>query len=174
MKTKKYIFGIFILFLFIFFVLNRPSLIGVAKNSIEKDARKSQKIEAEWSSVEYINDDIAAFIFYPEDLSNHIFSIYVNRPGLSFGYFFRYGGGMAGISDGIAQINSEKGNILLSLNKLKVSRIEVDNGLQDIEEILIEDNKPFILVIPEGSEKISFYDSDGKLISNDDIVVDSL
>ena len=174
MKTKKNIFAIFILFLFIFFVLSRPSLIGVSKNRIEKNARKSQKIEEEWSSVEYINDDIAAFIFYPEDLSTHTFSIYRNRPGLSFGYFFINGGGLPGISDGVEQINSSEGNILLSLNKLKVSRIEVDNGLQDIEEILIEDNKPFILVIPEGSEKISFYDSDGKLISNDDIVVDSL
>ena len=81
---------------------------------------------------------------------------------------------MPGISDGVEQINSSEGNILLSLNKLKVSRIEVDNGLQDMEEILIEDNKPFVVLIPEESEKISFYDSDGKLISNDDIIVDSL
>lgn len=174
MKIKKHIFGVFILFLFIFFVLSRQSLIGVSKSRIEEDARKSQKIEEEWSLVEYINDDITAFIFYPEDLSTHTFSIYRNRPGLSFGYFFINGGGLPRISNGIEQINSSEGNILLSLNKLKVSRIEVDNGLQDIEEILIEDNKPFVLVIPEGSEKISFYDSDGKLISNDDIVVDSL
>ena len=36
-----------------------------------------------------ISDTMAAFISYPQDKTDHTFSVYVNRPGLSFGYFFQ-------------------------------------------------------------------------------------
>ena len=33
-----------------------------------------------------VSDTMAVFISYPQDKSDHTFSIYVNRSGLSFGY----------------------------------------------------------------------------------------
>lgn len=175
MENKKYAIGIVVLLLFSFLALTGSPFIGVSKNSMEKDARKSQKIQEDWITAKCVNDDFGAFLFYDEDLSNYTFSIYQNRHGFSFGYFFRSGGSLSGISNNILQINSNgQGNIFLSLNKMQVSRIEIDDGSQKIEEVLIEYTKPFTTIIPENSGEIRFYDVDGKLIPYADIIVDVL
>ena len=87
MKTKKYIMIMSILIL-IFITLMSQGNIGVSKYNMEKDARKSQKIQEDWLTAKYINDDFGAFLFYSKDLSEYTFSIYQNRSGFSFGYFF--------------------------------------------------------------------------------------
>ncbi|CAG9706863.1 MULTISPECIES: hypothetical protein [Clostridium] len=170
MKTKKYIMIMSILIL-IFITLMSQGNIGVSKYNMEKDARKSQKIQEDWLTAKYINDDFGAFLFYSKDLSEYTFSIYQNRSGFSFGYFFYSGGSVSKISDDIVQFNSnDQGSIFLSLNKMNVSKIEIDNGLQEVEHIPIEPNKPFTVIIPKDSGEIRFYDVKASLISYERIV----
>lgn len=78
---------------------------------------------------------------------------------------------MSKISDDIVQFNSnDQGSIFLSLNKMNVSKIEIDNGLQEVEHIPIEPNKPFTVIIPKDSGEIRFYDVKASLISYERIV----
>ena len=166
MKSKKHIIWMIGILALIFITLRSQGYLGVSKYNMEKDARKSQRIQEDWLTAKYINDDFGAFLFYSKDLSDYKFSIYQNIPGFSFGYFFYSGGSLSKISDDILQFNSnDQGSIFLSLNKMNVSKIEIDNGSQDVEQILIEHNKPFTLIIPKDSGEVSFYDVNGNLIS---------
>lgn len=170
MKLKKYIIGILTAFFMIFLLLISQGNIGVSKGNIEKDARKAHKIPEEWITAKDVNNYLGALLFYSEDLSNFTFSIYTNNEGLSFGYFFRLGGGIKEISDGISKITSNGyGDIFLSLNNVQVSRIEINDG-ENIKEILIEDTKPFVVIIPEDSREIRFYDIEGHSISDNLII----
>ena len=166
MKFKKYIIGILSTFFLLFMLVISQENIGVSKNNMENDARKGHEIPEEWLTEKDVNNYLGALLFYSEDLSDFTFSIYQNRPGLSFGYFFRLGGGAPEISDGILKVNSNGyGDIFLSLNKVQVSRIEIYDG-ENRKEILIENIKPFVVIIPANSGEIKFYDIDGYLISN--------
>lgn len=172
MRFKKYIIRILGIFLMVFIILTSQGNIGLSKDNIEKDARKAHKIPEEWITAKDINNHFGALLFYSEDLSNFTFSIYQNRPGLSFGYFFRLGGGTPEISDGILKVSTNgKGDIFLSLNKIQVSRIEIDNGTHT-KEILIENTKPFTVTISENIEKVKFYDIDGHSIP-DNLVIEN-
>lgn len=62
--------------------------IGITAAKIESDIRSSQKIQDDWITDGTVSNTIAAYISYPQDMTNHTFSIYVNRPGLSFGISF--------------------------------------------------------------------------------------
>ena len=175
MKIKKYIIGIIIILALIFLILISQGNIGISKNNMENNARKDQKIQENWMTASSINDDLGAFLFYDEDLSHSTFSIYIKRDGISFGYFFRYGGGVPGISENICRFKSDgKGSIFLSLNKIKVAKIEIDNGLQPSEVIPIDSNKPFSIIIPENVGEIRIYDVYGELIPVEDIRTDNI
>ncbi len=114
-------------------------------------------------------------LFYNEDLSEYTFSIYENRYGFSFGYFYCYGGGLLGISDSIRRFDYDgKGSIFLSLNKVKVARIEIDNGVQQPEVIAVDPEKPFSVIIPEDSGEIRVYDIEGNSIPLGDIPVEKI
>ena len=170
MKLKKYITTISIMIFLTFIILISQSKIGVLKDNIEKDARKAHKIPEEWITAKDVNNNLGSLLFYSEDLSNFTFSIYQNKPGLSFGYFFRLGGGLPEISEEILKVTStSNGDIFLSLNKVEVSRIEIDNGT-NTKEILIESTKPFTVIIPENSGEIKFYNIDGHPIPYDLVI----
>ena len=81
--------------------------IGVTSSKLEADIRSSQKIKDDWTVDGSVSSTMAAYISYPQDLSDHSFSVYVNRPGLSFGYFFRGGGTLSGIQRGIVEFTVE-------------------------------------------------------------------
>ena len=81
--------------------------IGVTSSKLEADIRSSQKIKDDWAVDGSVSSTMAAYISYPQDLSDHSFSVYVNRPGLSFGYFFRGGGNLSGVQRGIAEYTVE-------------------------------------------------------------------
>ena len=63
--------------------------IGIASGNLETDIRSSQKIKEDWAIDGSVSDTMAAYISYPQDMSDHTFSVYVNRPGLSFGFLPR-------------------------------------------------------------------------------------
>ena len=75
---------------------------------------------------------MAAYISYPQDLSDHSFSVYVNRPGLSFGYFFRGGGKLSGVQRGIVEFTVEGYNerAFISMNQQQVQQLEIDDATQ--------------------------------------------
>ena len=77
--------------------------IGTSAANLESDIRNLQKIPENWIVEGDVSDTMAAYISYPQDRSDHTFSVYVNRPGLSFGYFFRGGGSLSGVERGIAE-----------------------------------------------------------------------
>ena len=139
--------------------------IGIRGSQLESDIRSSQAIKEDWVVDGTASDTMAAFISYPRELGAHTFSVYVNRPGLSFGWFFRGGGGLAGVDTGIAEItvNGYNEHAFISMNKQQVERLEVDKG-SSIQVIDIDSSKPFSIVLPVNAGGIAFYDVDGKRV----------
>ena len=139
--------------------------IGVQKSQLETDIRSSQKINPDWTVDGTVSDTIAAFISYPDDMTHHTFSVYVNRPGLSLGYFFRGGGDLSGEANGIAEYTVEGYNerAFISMNKQQVECLKIDDG-NSIQVINIDSNKPFAIVLPVNAGDIAFYDVDGKTV----------
>jgi hypothetical protein len=139
--------------------------IGKAANSLEADIRQSQMILDDWIVDGSISDTMAAFISYPQDKTDHTFSIYVNRPGLSFGYFFRGGGDIVQVEDYIAEFVIEEYNerAFISMNAQNVIRLEIDDG-NNIRVIDIDSGKPFAIVLPLNTGSICFYDTNGNIV----------
>lgn len=133
--------------------------IGIASGNLETDIRSSQKIKEDWAVDGSVSDTMAAYISYPQDMSDHTFSVYVNRPGLSFGYFFRGGGTLSGIQRGIVEFTVEGYNerAFISMNQQQVQQLEIDDG-NTIQVVDIDRNKPFAIVLPINAGNITFYD----------------
>ena len=139
--------------------------IGVPKFQIEADIRSGQKINPDWTVNGSVSDTIAAFISYPNDMTDHTFSVYVNRPGLSFGYFFRGGGDLTVGDTGIEEymVEGYKERAFISVNKQQVECLKIDDGTS-IKVIDIDSNKPFAIVLPVNAGDIAFYDVDGNIV----------
>lgn len=139
--------------------------IGVTANNLETDIRSSQKILDDWNVGGSISDTMAAFVSYPQSKTEHTFSVYVNRPGLSFGYFFRGGGDIVAVDDYIAEFVVEGYNEreFISMNTQNVVRIEIDDG-NGVRAIDIDSGKPFAIVLPLNTGNICFYDVNGSVV----------
>ena len=133
--------------------------IGVASSNLEADIRSSQKIKDDWTVEGSVSDTMAAYISYPQNRSDHTFSVYVNRPGLSFGYFFRGGGSLSGVDRGIAEYTVEgyKERAFISMNQQQVAQLEMYDG-NSTQVIDIDSDKPFAIVLPVNAGNITFYD----------------
>ena len=108
---------------------------------------------------------MAAYISYPQNRNDHTFSVYVNRPGLSFGYFFRGGGSLSGVDKGIAEYTVEgyKERAFISMNQQQAAQLEIDDG-SSIQVIDIDSNKPFAIVLPINADIVTFYDVSGNTV----------
>ena len=139
--------------------------IGKTKNSLKEDIRLSQKIFDDWNIEGSTSDTMAAFISYPQNKADHTFSVYVNRPGLSFGYFFRGGGDIVEVDDYIAEfvVEGYSERAFISMNTQNVVRIEIDDG-NSIQVIDIDGSKPFAIVLPLNVGNVSFYDLNGNVV----------
>lgn len=135
--------------------------IGVRRSKLEEDIRMSQKIKEDWAVEGAASDMVAAYISYPPDRSDHTFSVYVNRSGLSLGYFFRAGGSLSGVDEGIAAYTIEGygERAFISMNKQGAERLEIGDG-NSVEKIEIDGSKPFAIVLPANVGTITFYDGD--------------
>lgn len=122
--------------------------IGVTSANLEADIRSSQKIQDDWVIDGSVSDTMAAYISYPQDMNDHTFSVYVNRPRLSFGYFFRGGGSLSGVDRGITEFTVEgcSERAFISMNQQQVARLEIDDG-NSIQVIDIDSKKPFAIVL---------------------------
>ena len=135
--------------------------IGIASGNLETDIRSSQKIKEDWAIDGSVSDTMAAYISYPQDMSDHTFSVYVNRPGLSFGYFFRAGGKLSEIQEGIAEGANERA--LISMNQQQVQQLQIDDGHAK-QAIDIDSDQPFAIVLPINAGSITFYDVNGNAV----------
>ncbi len=150
-----FIIGIFLLGVVFLSLIDN---IGVSKNNVEADARKSEKIDDSWQVSKCISDDIIAMIFYSENKKEHKFSIYIKRPN-SWGYFFRIGGSDTGIEEFIRcyEFDNIASRAFISMNSAKVSKVIFNE-----EVIKIDENKPFAMVFPINSAP-KFYNDDGEV-----------
>ena len=158
-RFLKIVIGIvFVCILFVGYLYANND-IGVTSTNLEADIRSSQKIKDDWTLDGSVSNTMAAYISYPQDKSAHTFSVYVNRPGLSFGYFFRGGGNLSGVQRGIVEFTVEGYNerAFISMNQQHVQQLEIDDG-NAIQVIDIDSNKPFVIVLPINAGKITFYD----------------
>lgn len=165
-KFQKIVIIILVICIFVIGFLYFNNYIGIQKSKLEIDARSSQKICEAWNSENDISDTMAAFIFYPEDRSDHTYSIYINHPGsLAVGYFFRSGGAIIEREDYITEFTAESLNerAFISMNAFQVERLEID-GVNSIQTIEIDSDKPFALVLTNNIGRMTFYDIDGNII----------
>ncbi len=164
-RPAKVTLGVLLVCIMFIVLLYLNNDIGIQKSQFESDIRSSQKIESDWIVDGNVSDTIAAFISYPQDMTDHTFSIYVNRPGLSFGYFFRGGGSLSGVEDGIEEytVEGNKERAFISMNKQQVERLEIDDG-NSIKVVNIDSSKPFSIVLPVNAGNIAFYDVNGNTV----------
>ena len=146
------------------FIFFRDS-IGVSLSNIEADARSSQKIDVNYDVVSDSTDTMSAMLFYGENEKNHTFSIYVNRPSLSFGYFYRSGGGAGNIELSVFRESFQGYDdyAVLSMNKLQIAEMIVAND-ELSTTYKIDSTKPFAFVLPIDSGTVTFYDVDGNVV----------
>lgn len=163
-KTRNIGIGSAICILIVLVIIFSAGVFGVSAKNIEQDTRKSHKIDNTWEVSKSINDGLGAMLFYDNTLNKHTFSIYINRDGFSFGYFFRTGGTDSTIMNGIHMFTYDaNGSALLSMNKDGVARIDLDNGI-NITRIEIEPAKPFAVVIPANCGSVTLYDANDNIV----------
>ena len=132
---------------------------------LEEDARASQRIDPSWQTAQTAGDQLAAMVFYPEDRADHTFSLYWNRPGPSAGWFFRAGGSITPLQEGVVRFTLEGcGEVAYgSLNRPGVSQAVVDDG-SDPRVLSLDPEKPFALVLPRNAGTVTFYDREGRVV----------
>ena len=137
--------------------------LGLRGSSLEGDARASQQIPSQWLAAGETGEELAAMVFYPPDRSDHTFSVYWKRPGLSLGYFFRGGGSLSLIDRGIACFSVENcpQKAYLSLNRPGIAQVVIDDG-SDPRAIPLDPEKPFALVLPRNAGTVTFLDEGGR------------
>ena len=165
-KSKRIIIGL-LLFAVVFVVaLYGNNDIGIRKGKIVSDIRSSQKIDENWITAGETSDSMAAYISYPEDNSDHTYSIFVNRPGLSFGYFFRAGGSLTGEGKYISEftLDGYQERAFIATSALRVAQLEINDG-QDIQFIEFDSEKPFAIVLPVNAGEPIFYDINGDAVA---------
>jgi hypothetical protein len=163
-KTTKTVIGGVICALIALIIIRTSGIVGVSANKVERDARKAHKISNAWEISQAINYNLCAMIFYNEALDDHTFSIYVNRNGFSFGYFFRAGGTNGAVANGINGFTFDiYGLALISMNTDNVARIELDNDIE-VTRIDVNPARPFAVVIPMNCGSVMLYDVNENIV----------
>ncbi|HWS30928.1 MAG TPA: hypothetical protein VN512_12555 [Clostridia bacterium] len=133
--------------------------IGVSKSRIQQDARMEQQIKENWQVCQSTTDSMSALLYYSEDKRDYTASIYINKSGFSFGYFFRIGGSILehGADITAFELEGYAERTYLSMNTNQICRIEIDDGSKT-ENIDLDSTKPFVVVLPRGKGSVTFYD----------------
>lgn len=160
-KNSIIILGVVLVGVLIAFILYAEDNIGISSSKLETDVRKSQRIADDWTVDGCVSNEMAAFISYPDSKSEHSFSIYVKHQGLSYGYFFRFGGSLSDVERGIIEFTAKenKERAFISMNMPHVSCVEIDDG-DSVQVIDIDSEKPFVIILPINAGNITFYDVD--------------
>ena len=147
-----------------FVLLMVTNSIGTSQNHIQEQARKKQNIPDDGYVVEQVTDTLSAMLFYNEDATEHTFSLYINKTGLPFGYFFCKGGIDASIQSSVREFNAKGAGekVYISMNSRKANSVIISNTIEITKEE-IDPDKPFVLVINELS-LVEFFDADGNSV----------
>ena len=89
-------------------------------------------------------------------------TIRLNRPGLSFGYFFCGGGNLSSVDKEILAC-TVKEQAFISMNRQQAARAEIDDG-NEVQVLDIDSRKPFAIVLPVNAGSITFYDVNGNTV----------
>ena len=135
--------------------------LGPWRDHIEDDARESQQIDETWLSEEGGGEELTALVFYPEDRSRSVFSLYRKDRVPLFGWHFRGGGGVPAVDGGVAEFTVEGfgERVYVSVNAPGVCRAELGSG----ETVALDPERPFAIVTPCGA---AFYDEEGALVES--------
>ena len=138
---------------------------GIPASRLEADIRKEQKIPDDWTVEGNASNTMAAYVSYSPDKSSHTASVYVDRPGISSGYFFRFSGPASTASRDITAFTVKDYNeaAFVSMNAKQIFQVEIGDG-DNIRVIDIDPNKPFAIVLPLNEGSICFYNLDGECI----------
>ena len=140
------------------------TFFGISAGHLEADARKSQHIDEQWSVVSAVDDHLAGLLFYDETKADFVFSVYINRPGVSFGYDFRSGGSIGEIMRSVKAYDYQTSCLLLSMNMPQAAVIVLNEGMENETAVEIDPNEPFAYVLPEGTETLVLYDRQGQMV----------
>ena len=153
MKTEILVSLLVILCLATFMLL--PDFInglGVSEKNLISHDIESSRVPDDYESIIAVNDNIAGMLHYNREKTDYDFSIYKKHSGLHFGYFFCTGGSVYDIESNVAVFSDiyDDETILISLNKPKISRIEIYGEENQI--VSIDENEPFVIIVPPKAE----------------------
>jgi len=153
-----------------FFWILSTGKIGLFGFQLESASRKTQQVENSWQSIRAEEGSLTTLLFYNEDRDDYIYSLYINPPGFSFGYFFVAGGSEASIGDGVLAVSYSSGEsetyALLSMNADQVARVDMNSG-DEITHIELDPAEPFAVVLPSSSnlDGVTMYDLNGQPVA---------
>ena len=78
-RFLKIVIGIVLVCILFVGFLYANNNIGMTSTNLETDIRSSQKIKDDWTLDGSVSNTMAAYISYSQDMSDHTFSVYVNR-----------------------------------------------------------------------------------------------
>lgn len=141
-------------------------LLGVSKERTEAEARTFHNVNESWQCVQATNDNVSAMLFFPNDGSDHFYSIYNKHKGLSKGYFPRIGGTISEIKNECVKFVFEDNDshIYASMNKQKICKVVIDDG-DYVNTVLLNEEEPFILVFPSNAGNVTLYNTYGEIVT---------
>ncbi len=148
---KRTIVGVLVIIICLGVYAFLPELnnsIGTSEKNLLSYDIETRKVPANYESIMAANGDVAATLHYNAKKTAYVFSIYVDHPGFDFGYRFRTGGKIYDIEDNVAVFPDiyDDETILISLNKPKISRIEIYG--EENQTVEIDANEPFVMIVP--------------------------
>lgn len=170
MKSKKWLIALCSVAILLIYVTTLGNgVVGVSQNKLEEDARKSQKINETWVISKDVTNEMAVMLFYDKELDDHTFSVYLNRNGFSYGYFFVNGGSLSSLDSGVQGFTyQDNGMALFSMNTKNIAEVKMESN-QNVVSIKIDPLKPFTIIIPLSVDEVSLYNSNGEIIPIDNI-----
>lgn len=135
---------------------------GVPANKLEHDIHTFSHVPDDWTVTGQVSDTVAAFISYPDDLSDYTCDLYVTREGFFFGYFFRGGGMLNRFEEPISGyvVDGYRECAYFSKNEHQIVKATVYDGATT-RVIELDGNLPFAIVIPISEGAVTFYDAQG-------------
>lgn len=146
--------------------------IGMTESKTAEDLRTAQNLPDDWLITGNVTDTAVLYLFYPPDKHCYGYALYVNEPGLSFGYVFRGSatvsdiqGSQEALSTPIQELSvAESGQTAyFSLNPAQLDHLTIDNGAS-VETWELDSSIPFVHLFPQNGGVVTFYDADGNII----------
>lgn len=172
MKTKVRVREILIICAFIVFgILGGLFCIrdafGVPADKLEHNIHTFSHVPDDWTVTGQVSDTVAAFISYPDDLSDYTCDLYVTREGFFFGYFFRGGGGLCRFEEPVSAyvVEGYQECAYFSKNEHDIVKATVYDG-KSTRVIELDKDRPFAIVLPTNEGIVTFYDVQGNEVDH--------